>query len=56
MGSFTNCVYLPAFAAATVEGGERQHQRQDMGLVEYQAIPSLRDVAHDGVLCTLVIL
>jgi hypothetical protein len=23
-----------------------------MGLLEYQAMPSLRDVAHDGVLCT----
>ena len=23
-----------------------------MGLLEYQAVPSLRDVAHDGVLCT----
>jgi hypothetical protein len=22
------------------------------GLLEYQAMPSLRDVAHDGVLCT----
>jgi hypothetical protein len=24
-----------------------------MGQLEYQAMPSLRDVAHDGVLCTL---
>jgi hypothetical protein len=23
-----------------------------MGLIEYQAMPSLRDVAHDGWLCT----
>jgi hypothetical protein len=23
-----------------------------MGLLEYHAIPSLRDVVHDGVLCT----
>ncbi len=23
-----------------------------MGLLEYQTMPSLRDVAHDGVLCT----
>ncbi len=23
-----------------------------MGLLEYQAMPSLRDVAHDGALCT----
>ncbi len=23
-----------------------------MGLLEYQAIPSLRDLVHDGVLCT----
>jgi hypothetical protein len=23
-----------------------------MGLLEYRAMPSLRDIAHDGVLCT----
>jgi hypothetical protein len=28
------------------------HQRECMGLLEYQAMPSFRDVAHDGVLCT----
>jgi hypothetical protein len=27
-------------------------QRESRGLLEYQALPSLRDVAHDGVLCT----
>ncbi len=27
-------------------------QRESMGLLEYQAMPSLRDVAHDGWLCT----
>ncbi len=27
-------------------------QREGMGLLEYQAMPSLRDVAHDGGLCT----
>jgi hypothetical protein len=26
--------------------------RTCMGLLEYQAMPSLRNVAHDGVLCT----
>jgi hypothetical protein len=26
-------------------------QREGTGLLEYQAVPSLRDVAHDGVLC-----
>jgi hypothetical protein len=26
-----------------------------MGLLEYQALPSLRDVAHDGWLCTFTI-
>jgi hypothetical protein len=26
-------------------------QREGMGLIEYQAMPSLRDVAHDGWLC-----
>jgi hypothetical protein len=28
------------------------YQRERMGQLEYQAIPSLRDVAHDGVLCS----
>ncbi len=27
-------------------------QREDMGLLEYQDMPYVRDVAHDGVLCT----
>ncbi len=43
---------LLAFAAATGEGGERQHQREGMGLLEYQAMPSFRDVDHDCVLST----
>ncbi len=30
-------------------------QRDGMGLLEYQAMFSLRDVAHGGVLCTLVL-
>jgi hypothetical protein len=30
----------------------RLDQRESMGLLEYQAMPSLRDVAHDGVLFT----
>ncbi len=30
----------------------RESQREGMGLLEYQAMPSLRDVAHDGWLCT----
>ncbi len=29
------------------------HQREGMSLLEYQAIPSLRDVPHNGILCTL---
>ncbi len=28
------------------------HQRESMGLLDYQAMPSLRDVPHVGVLCT----
>jgi len=28
------------------------NQREGMGLLEYQTMPSLRDVAHDRVLCT----
>jgi hypothetical protein len=30
----------------------RLDQREGMGVLEYQALPSLRDVAHEGVLCT----
>jgi hypothetical protein len=29
-----------------------QTQREGLGLLKYQAMPSLRDLAHDGVLCT----
>ncbi len=29
-------------------------QREGMDLLEYQAMPFLRDVAHDGVLCTFI--
>jgi hypothetical protein len=32
-----------------------QKQREGMGLLEYQAVPSLRDVAHDGWLCKFTI-
>ncbi len=28
------------------------NQRESMSVLEFQAMPSLRDVAHDGVLCT----
>jgi|LakMenEpi03Aug12_release.lakeMendotaPanAssembly.Ray.scaffolds.fasta_scaffold1346325_1 hypothetical protein len=28
------------------------HQREGMGLLDYQAMPALRDVALDGVLCS----
>jgi hypothetical protein len=31
---------------------ESGNQREGMGLLVYQAMPSLRDLAHDGVLCT----
>jgi hypothetical protein len=30
-------------------------QREGMGRLEYQAMPSLREVAHDGWLCTFTI-
>ncbi len=30
------------------------HQREGMGLLEYQTMPSLREVAHDGWLCTFI--
>ncbi len=30
-------------------------QREGMGLLEYQAMPSLRDIANDGWLCTFII-
>jgi hypothetical protein len=32
------------------------NQRESLGLLEYQAIPLLHDVAHDGWLCTLTVL
>jgi hypothetical protein len=31
------------------------NQKEGIGLVEYQAMPSLRDVAHDGWLCAFII-
>ncbi len=30
-------------------------QREGMGLLEYQAMPSLRELAHDGCLCTYLL-
>jgi hypothetical protein len=33
-----------------------QSQIEGMDLKEYQAMPSLRDVAHDGVLCTFSVI
>ncbi len=30
-------------------------QREGMGLIEYNAMPSFRDVAHDGWLCIFTI-
>ncbi len=33
---------------------ESGHQGEGMGLLVYPAMPSLRDVAHDGVVCTTV--
>jgi hypothetical protein len=35
---------------STVDSGN--DQREGMALLEYQAMPSLRNVAHDGWLCT----
>ncbi len=32
---------------------DRGEQREGMGLLEYWAMPSFHDVAHDGVLCTI---
>jgi hypothetical protein len=44
----------------TGEGGGRgaksYDQREGMGLLEHQAMPSLRDVAHDRWLCTFTII
>ena len=31
----------------------RTDQREGMGLLEYQAMPSLRDIAHDGVFVSI---
>jgi hypothetical protein len=36
-------------------GEEVPAQREGMDLLEYQAMTSLRDVAHDGWLCTFTI-
>jgi hypothetical protein len=33
-------------------GGGGLFQTEGMGLLEYQAMPSLRNLVHDGVLCT----
>ena len=38
----------------TLDSSER-NQREGIGLLEYQAMPTLRDVAHDGWLCTISI-
>ena len=42
----------PVHIIWTKEGGS---QRGGMGILEYQAMPSLRDVAHDGWLCAFTI-
>jgi hypothetical protein len=34
---------------------ESVHQKEDLGLLEYQAMTSFRDAAHDGWLCTFII-
>jgi hypothetical protein len=36
-------------------GRGQGHERGGMGLLEYQAMPSLRDVVHDELLCTFTI-
>jgi hypothetical protein len=38
-----------------IKGPGGQCQREGMGLLECQAMPSWRDVAHDGWLCTFTI-
>ncbi len=37
------------------DGWHSRYQREGMGLLEYQAMPSLRDITHDGWLCTFTI-
>ncbi len=44
---------VPDGVICTVMDGP--HQREGMGLLEYQVMRSLRDVAHDGWLCTFTI-
>jgi hypothetical protein len=41
-----NVFYIPQHIGGGGEGGD---QREGMGLLDYQAMPSLHDVAHDGV-------
>ncbi len=43
--------FVPS-AISTAENFWCAH-RGSMGLLEYKAMPSLRDVAHDGVLCNI---
>ncbi len=47
------CKYT-SISLYSLTGG--RDQREGLGLIEYQAMPSLRDVAHDGWLCTFIIL
>jgi hypothetical protein len=53
-GVFTNHVMIPIHPAKPSSPGLR-HQREGMGLLEYQTMPCLRDVAHGGWLCKITI-
>jgi hypothetical protein len=46
---------LPPGGGGGVSNLHHANQREGMGLLEYQAMPSLRDAAHDGWLCTYTI-
>ncbi len=46
---FSVCCYsIVSISMVSTEFTRPSHQREGMGLLEYQALSSLRDVAHDG--------
>ncbi len=48
---FSNLISLEVQATTALA----PYQRDGMGLLEHQVMPALRDLAHDGWLCTFII-
>ncbi len=46
------CILTANVNTNSICNGGSTYQREGMGLLDYQAMPSLRNVAHGGVLCT----